>query len=318
MPLGRVHRLRAATDGSGRHARTAERPPGVPVQSYHSYLHRVAYLYLPLPCSQNIVESQLGRDAGHPLGYMCRRPGRPAALACEFHRSQSGWRLDAIPEEPQVLQFLLHFSIIAVSEIVCSDYIDGEGSFLVTCLLHIDNSQHKQRSLSTYLSETSNVERTSTLCKKSIKMREDADRALVVTAKAAGNALFRQGRYLDAVVKYSEALSTFYGRQTAALWNNRSAAYMKAKMYQEALEDALKARGLKPDWAKVYFRIAVSSLHLGRFKLAADSVRMGLDLKPGDIELMCLRMKIQNDNSKTAGGLLNSSVSVAGDLDFLL
>ncbi|CAM9516126.1 unnamed protein product, partial [Ectocarpus fasciculatus] len=105
-------------------------------------------------------------------------------------------------------------------------------------------------------------------------------------AKAAGNALFQRGRYLDAVVKYSEALGTFHGRQTATLWNNRSAAYMKAKMYQEALEDALKARGLKPDWAKVYFRIGASCLQLRRFKLAADSVRMGLDLKPGDIELM--------------------------------
>lgn len=169
---------------------------------------------------------------------------------------------------------------------------------LITCLLQVTGAKEKAASLQAYVDTLALQENTAANVKEQVHKQAEADKELVERSRIEGNELFKREQYLDAVVKYSNALSTFNGRQVAALWLNRSTAYMRVKMFDEALEDALKARSIKPDWPKVYFRIGTACMQLKKFKLASDSVGMGLQLKPGDVELMCLRMKVHMETRK--------------------
>lgn len=180
-----------------------------------------------------------------------------------------------------------------------SEFCDGDRNLIITCMLYRGCEINGKDTLEEHLRADEARENLSLETRHKIQAREQDDKELTRRSKLDGNMLFKRGKFLDAVMKYSEALSTFSGRQVPELWLNRAAAYMKSDMYQEALEDALKARCLRPDWAKVYFRIGAACLHLGKLKLAENSVDMGLQLKPGDVEMLCLRMKIKQETRKS-------------------
>lgn len=67
--------------------------------------------------------------------------------------------------------------------------------------------------------------------------------------KDKGNAALNQGKLVEAIQFYSEAIKL--DEKNHVLYSNRSAAYCKSGKYTEALVDAEKTVSLKPDWAKV-------------------------------------------------------------------
>ena len=66
-------------------------------------------------------------------------------------------------------------------------------------------------------------------------------------------ALLPAGSYQEAVTAYTAALQRADPNNSAcaALYNNRSAAYEHLRQYNEALQDALAASTMRPDWDKV-------------------------------------------------------------------
>lgn len=67
--------------------------------------------------------------------------------------------------------------------------------------------------------------------------------------KQQGNDAMKANDFEAAVKCYSEAIAL--SPDNHVLYSNRSAAFMKQDLYQQALEDAEKTIELKKDWAKV-------------------------------------------------------------------
>ena len=65
---------------------------------------------------------------------------------------------------------------------------------------------------------------------------------------------------VEAIKMYSQAIAGDEG--DATLFSNRSAAYLAAGLYQEAVLDAQKAATLDPAWAKGFYRLAALSKSL--------------------------------------------------------
>nr|XP_025037252.1 tetratricopeptide repeat protein 28-like isoform X2 [Pelodiscus sinensis] len=63
------------------------------------------------------------------------------------------------------------------------------------------------------------------------------------------NQACHDGDFHTAIMLYNEALEV--DPQNCILYSNRSAAYMKIKQYDKALDDAIKARLLNPKWPKI-------------------------------------------------------------------
>ena len=67
--------------------------------------------------------------------------------------------------------------------------------------------------------------------------------------KQKGNEAMKAGEYDSAIGFYGEAIGL--SRDNHVLYSNRSAAYMKAEKYNQALKDAERTIEIKPDWGKV-------------------------------------------------------------------
>ena len=76
--------------------------------------------------------------------------------------------------------------------------------------------------------------------------------AQVAAFRDKGNAYFKQRRYHEAVVAYSDAI--MLDPDSHVLRVNRALALLKSGQYDEALEDADLAMRMMPDWAKAHFR----------------------------------------------------------------
>jgi len=73
-----------------------------------------------------------------------------------------------------------------------------------------------------------------------------------VRLRNEGNRLFSRNDVQASLEKYTTALELAPDDHLTA--SNRSNAYFKNKMYNEALEDANRSINMKPDWGKSYFR----------------------------------------------------------------
>lgn len=62
--------------------------------------------------------------------------------------------------------------------------------------------------------------------------------------------------------------------------SNRSAAFFDLRDYVSALADAETVISIRRNWSKGHFRKAKALLGLGRFREAAEAVRIGLDFEP--------------------------------------
>lgn len=78
---------------------------------------------------------------------------------------------------------------------------------------------------------------------------EDPDEAKGSSLKRRGDEAFVKGDYSSAAEAYTQALK--HTTSDHAIWANRSAARLRLGAAEDALQDARRARTLKPDLAKV-------------------------------------------------------------------
>ena len=92
------------------------------------------------------------------------------------------------------------------------------------------------------------------------------------STKAAGNAFFAEGKNVEAVEKYTEALAIdpLNTEYNSVLLSNRSAAFVKLRNWARALEDVDKCLQGKPNFTKAKMRRAQVLLELKQFE---ESVR---------------------------------------------
>ena len=78
--------------------------------------------------------------------------------------------------------------------------------------------------------------------------RAKFQQALVERSKQEGNALYRQGNYEEAALKYTEALRFDDGAHV--LYSNRALMRIKQQRYDEAVEDCTRAIEREPTFTK--------------------------------------------------------------------
>ena len=121
---------------------------------------------------------------------------------------------------------------------------------------------------------------------------DDASEADVQKAadfKAQGNAHFVKKEWKQAHGFYSQAIDA--NPKEAAFYSNRSSCNMMMQQPKEALQDAVMARTLRPDWSKACYRMAVARLELDRYEDAALAAWEGLQQDQSNEELKSLLQK---------------------------
>jgi ankyrin repeat protein len=117
----------------------------------------------------------------------------------------------------------------------------------------------------------------------------DEEKAKSAELKALGNSHFSKGEWEAAIEQYTAAIAV--NPLDATYYSNRSACYLKVKKNQEALNDAVICRYLKPKWLKGCFRLSTARLAMGRYEDAAVSAWEGLQIEEGNPELETLVTK---------------------------
>ena len=96
-----------------------------------------------------------------------------------------------------------------------------------------------------------------------------------------GNELFVDEDYEGAIEAFSKAITESDNGDNNAKANyfaKRAAAYLKLKQYEEAMDDALQAKGLNPNLANAYLRFGLAAFHLDEFESAKASFEKGVTL----------------------------------------
>jgi tetratricopeptide (TPR) repeat protein len=135
------------------------------------------------------------------------------------------------------------------------------------------------------------------------------DAKAAVVLKDKGNQHFAKKEWESAYNFYTQAIKL--NPQEAAFYSNRSSCLVNLSRPQEALEDAVVARNLRPDWSKACYRLAVARMALGYYQEAAMACWEGLQLDPKSKELKSLLQKcvVQGRESfrkEKQGNLLSS------------
>ena len=126
--------------------------------------------------------------------------------------------------------------------------------------------------------------------------------------KEEGNKHFFDGVYDKAVDRYTEALQL--QPQNHLVLSNRSAGYVKLKLYQEALDDAAHCIKLAPEFARGYLRKASACNGLGHHGEAVTAAEIGYKLRAS--ERICKDCIKEWMTASTA--LLKSSVEKMEDI----
>eukprot|EP00123_Amoebidium_parasiticum_P005629 comp16776_c0_seq1/m.15146 comp16776_c0_seq1/g.15146 ORF comp16776_c0_seq1/g.15146 comp16776_c0_seq1/m.15146 type:complete len:260 (-) comp16776_c0_seq1:885-1664(-) len=102
--------------------------------------------------------------------------------------------------------------------------------------------------------------------------------------KKAGNTLFGEGKFDQAIEKYEEGLRLLpSGHSTRALlYGNKAACHMKMGNNEKAAEDCTKALAIDPVYAKALTRRAQSYEATGRLEDALDDWKKLLEVEPNN------------------------------------
>ncbi|KAL8425262.1 hypothetical protein Efla_002328 [Eimeria flavescens] len=151
--------------------------------------------------------------------------------------------------------------------------------------------------------------------------------AAAVSAKDAGNALFKEGKYDEALQKYKEGESRLK-RATAPeaiavsvqLSSNSCMCCVKLERWQQAIEAANKVLSKEPQNLKALYRRAVARSNLGKLQEAKDDLMavLGVDRANADArkELQKVKEKIQAakaEDKKAYSGLFSRASGLYDD-----
>ena len=114
----------------------------------------------------------------------------------------------------------------------------------------------------------------------------------VAALKQQGNDELRAGHFARAVELYTQALKL--DPASHIVLSNRSAAQLRLQKPAAALEDALQAIQLAPQWAKAYSRAAMAYKAMDRLDDAEAIARVGLTKEPGNDVLMASLREIEH------------------------
>ena len=114
------------------------------------------------------------------------------------------------------------------------------------------------------------------------------------TCKEEGNAAMADADYVGAMKWYSQALT--YNPKEAALYSNRSFAFLRLGLSERALADAEECVRKRPDWPKGHFRRAEALTQAGLHADALLSYERGAALDPSDQHLMaqCVEARVRD------------------------
>ena len=124
---------------------------------------------------------------------------------------------------------------------------------------------------------------------------ENKDNAIVFKAK--GNEYFSKKEYELAIKEYSSAIETYL--LGAGFYPNCSACHKSIKKFKAAIDDALLAQHLRPDWSKPHFCLAVCLSEMQKIEDVACSAWKGLQLNQKNDELKALLQKCVKLGKKT-------------------
>jgi len=99
------------------------------------------------------------------------------------------------------------------------------------------------------------------------------------TTREAGNELFRQKKYAEAIATYSMLLDDADAPEKTLLLCNRSACLLMVDDVLRAARDAKEATALQPKSAKAWYRLATAELKRGQFKNARIAAAKALGLE---------------------------------------
>ncbi|CAA7404015.1 unnamed protein product [Spirodela intermedia] len=101
--------------------------------------------------------------------------------------------------------------------------------------------------------------------------------------KDQGNEFFKAENYLKAAALYTQAIKS--EPSNAALYSNRSAAFLHLVKLSKALADAETTITLKPQWEKGYFRKGCVLEAMGRYDDAVAALQIALQHNPQSTEV---------------------------------
>ncbi|TRY69941.1 hypothetical protein TCAL_01247 [Tigriopus californicus] len=118
----------------------------------------------------------------------------------------------------------------------------------------------------------------------SAAMSDNANKTLFLEKVRDSNHACQAGDFKLAVRLYTEAIALDPGNHI--LHSNRSAAYIKMGQFPKALQDAIRARDLNPEWPKAYYRQGVALQCLGKHSDALAAFANGLAQDPKSLQLL--------------------------------
>jgi stress-induced-phosphoprotein 1 len=119
--------------------------------------------------------------------------------------------------------------------------------------------------------------------KKEMEAKAYINPESAVQEKERGNALFKEGKFGDAIEAYSEAIKR--NPVEPAYYSNRAACYIKLARFPDALKDADKCLELNPDFVKGYVRKGNAHFGLKEYHKALEAFDKGMRIDPNQPEL---------------------------------
>ncbi|CAB4381167.1 unnamed protein product [Rhizophagus irregularis] len=112
-------------------------------------------------------------------------------------------------------------------------------------------------------------------------------------ARQAGNDYFKEGRWKEAIDKYTEAINLDPNDHLA--YTNRATTYSKMKNYTAAIRDCKKSIEIEPKHIKSYYRLANSLKMLFYYNESVEAYNTFLNIDPDNNLAKNERMQVRNN-----------------------
>ncbi|EEC80073.1 hypothetical protein OsI_21792 [Oryza sativa Indica Group] len=120
--------------------------------------------------------------------------------------------------------------------------------------------------------------------RKEIEERERLDQEAADHHRDRGNDFFKQKRYQEAAMHYTEAMKK--NPKDPRVFSNRAQCHIYLGALPEGLEDADKCIALDPTFLKGYLRKAKVQLLMGNYEIALATYVEGLKCDPNNLEVL--------------------------------